>query len=321
MLILSDLHLREETADTVCDQILPDVRKIAPEDGTQTIAILGDVFHVRYHVSVRLLLRLRDELNRGGEAGLSYIIIPGNHDQIDVHGRNVLEHLDDLPHVSVYTEPTWDEYGLWFPYRKPELVPELLNCALDLGDVADLNVLFIHHGVKGAWMNDNVQNVDGLELEPYSFGTIVCGHYHRHQKVGKNVWYVGSPYQTRADEAGQPKGYCMWDGNQLTFHEMNWGRKYHKLEAVAGTLDLQGVQPGDEVRVTVKTEVEAEALGKTLSGLEVTHVITVAAKSQEARLAVEDGASLETFAEAYVEASPTELDKKKLLSTFRQIAK
>lgn len=321
MLLLSDLHLREETADIVLGKVLPGIRAVARERDDRHIGILGDILHFRYHVPVRLLNGLRDELREGDR--LKYTIIPGNHDQVDVAGRNALEHLDDLEHVEVFTQPQWRGNALWFPYRKLELVEGLLREVMSqAGSSTGKLVLFIHHGIKGAWMNDGMQDRDGLpaDLTLLSvFDRVICGHYHMHQHVSPKVSYVGSPYQTRADEAGQPKGYCVWDGTNLTQIQMHWGRRFHKIVPVNGEVDMEGVQPGDEVRIEASTKAEAEGFGKILAELGVTHIVTVKDEALQARLDVKEGSGFEDFAHAYVEAELTELDKGRLLETFKQI--
>ncbi len=322
MLLLSDLHLQEDSQDIVLGEVIPGIIEVARESGEEHIAILGDVFHFRYHVPVKLLNGLRDALTAGAEHGLRFTILPGNHDQVDVEGRNALECVGDLPHVTVHTYPYWGEDGLWFPYRKQELVEPLLaemirQTPLNNGDAP---VLFIHHGIKGAWMNDGFQNTDGLPIGLFAtFGMVLCGHWHKFQYVGRNCAYVGSPYQTKADESGQAKGYCTWDGGQLTHHPMDWGHRYHRLTSADGTLDLQHVKPGDDVRVNARTKEEAEALGKILNQLGVSHVINIDQEKLEARLDVQDGAPLEAYVRAYVAVAETELNKERLLQVYQQV--
>ena len=80
-------------------------------------------------------------------------------------------------------------------------------------------------------MNSNIQDEDGLPQDVFAkFDKVLCGHYHKQQNVGSNITYLGSPWMTRADEAGQPKGFAEWDGKTLTRHNREYGRKFHKFE-------------------------------------------------------------------------------------------
>lgn len=317
MLILSDLHLQQDSQDIVLGEVLPGIIDIARNAGQDEIAILGDLFHVRYHIQVKLLNGLRDILKSAG--AYLWHILPGNHDQVDVAGRNALEHLDDLSNVRVYSEPIWNEHGLWFPYRKPELFPELL-ASMTFKVMPHDPVIFMHQGIRGAWMNDGFQNKDGVSidlLKPFAY--VISGHYHKHHFLNPRCAYVGSPYQTKSDESGQVKGYCVWDGQNLLHVAREWGHRYHRLTSTDGTLDLQHVKSGDNVRVNARTKQEAEALGKILNELDVTHVVNVEPEKVEARLDVQDGASVKAYARAYVEASKTPLDKTRLLEMFDQV--
>lgn len=326
MLLFSDLHLREESEDTVFEEVLPGILQAALDRNEKVIACLGDVLHFRHRVVVRLMNRLRDELRRWGSQGIEVIILPGNHDQIDYQGRNALEHLDDLKNVSVYTEPQWDEHGLWIPYRKRN---EDIEAALRISSHAFPRrgvppmVAFMHCGVRDAWMNDNIQDSEGLPASVFqTFNRVLCGHYHKHQDVGGKISYIGSPYQTKADEAGQNKGYAIWDGQNLEYVMTHWGKRYHRFELKSGQeLDLSGVDPKDEVRVTTAAGVDPDAIGKALAkaGIE-RHTVTPAVQVSEQRLDVGDGASMAEYAVAYVSQQETSLDSDKLMGVFTELS-
>ena len=324
MIIFSDLHLREETAETVFGEVLPGIYEAAKQHLDKEIVCLGDVFHVRFKVDGRLQNALKDEFKRWVDAGLSLRILPGNHDQYNVDGRNVLEVFDEINHVEVYSSPREDSDGFWIPYRKN--IDEVKQAV----QYANTNwqgkkVLFMHHGVRGAWMNDGYQNKDGIELETFGgWHTILCGHYHKRQTVGLNLHYLGSPYQTKADEARQPKGYSLWDGEKLTFVETHWGSKYHIIEIGEDqTLDLSQVQPRDEVRVTVKgkgSELRVASLAKQLRDLGIErHTVTPEIEQTEARLDVRPQASVDEYAKAYVDAMDTSLNREMLMNIYTEL--
>jgi len=215
MILFSDLHLCEESAETVFGQVLPGLFRACIERKDYEIACLGDIWHIRYKIDARLQNLLRDELVRWTLVGIRITILPGNHDQYEIDGRNALEVLGHIAGIQVYTVPTRDSRGLWVPYRKDiseiqVAIREVPESMLPLGEPT----LFLHHGIQGAWMNDKVYDTKGVKLEDIGpqWQTVLCGHYHRHQKMGNRLWYIGSPYQTSVHEAGDPKGYCIWDG-------------------------------------------------------------------------------------------------------------
>jgi DNA repair exonuclease SbcCD nuclease subunit len=327
MIITADLHLREDSADTVLREVLPGIFQACLDTNDRDVAILGDLLHFRYKVDARIQNAVKDELKRWVMAGINVRIIPGNHDQYEVSGRNALELFAEIPGVKVYSVPTWDADGLWIPYRKdPREILEAL--AQDHGIRATTpRTLFMHHGIKGAWMNDRMQDTEGLDLAalaPDRWQAILCGHYHRHQQVGRNLWYIGSPWQTTANEAGQAKGFVVWKGTVPVQVERLWGPRFHRFELQAGqSLDLRGVSPRDEVRVkTVGAGAEAAAavLGKQLVEAGLTHhVVTPEVAPLQARLTVPAGATLEHYAQAYVGQTETDLDKAKLMAVYREL--
>ena len=328
MIIFADVHLREESADTVLNEVLPGIYQACVERKDFQAACLGDLLHFRYKIDARIQNALKDEFRRWNDAGIQLRIIPGNHDQYDVSGRNALEIFDEMKNVLVYSQPTWDKDGLWIPYRKnTDVMQVALQTAFSANQAVPQSVLFLHHGVQGSWMNDNIQDKEGLPLSLFGdfWQTILCGHYHKHQKVGKNLWYIGSPWQTNANEANQTKGYAVWDGKILTPEIKRWGPRFHCFELIPGQeLDLTGVEARDEVRVKVigvGANAAAEKIGQQLAERGVAkHVVTPEIEAMQARLAVPDGATVAQYAQAYVTQFETDLNKERLMKVYGELA-
>lgn len=321
MILFSDLHLCEESADVVFGQVLPGVEAAALEDPAREVACLGDFYHLRYHVNVSLQNRVSEVLERWSQLGITLHLLPGNHDQVDVEGRHALEVFRARPGVVVYDEPCWNTHGLWVPFRARQ---EDLDAALALPRPAvSPPVLFMHQGAIGAWRNNGIQKKDGLAAGAArlrQFKTVLSGHYHKRQNVGRSLFYIGSPYQTRADEYGQAKGITRWDGHRLTWLPRRWGVQFHvvRLE-VGGKLDLSGVEDGDEVRVTAAAGVDVEAVARQLAARGIRHVVTPEVERSDARLDVAPGATLRIFARKYVEQQAAPETVEKLWTVFAEI--
>ena len=327
MIVIADLHLKEESFDVVLHEVLPGIFQACLERSEHEVAILGDVLHFRYKVDARIQNALKDEVERWGGAGIHIRILPGNHDQYDISGRNALELFDAIPNVKVYSKPTWDKDGLWIPYCKdPKAIASALR-TLAPGIPETANTLFLHHGVRGAWMNDNVQDSEGVELEsldPLRWKAILCGHYHKHQKIGQNFWYVGSPWQTTANEAGQVKGFVEYSNQALAFVPKTWGPRFHRFELAPGqALDLSQVNPRDEVRVKTMgagAEAAAAIIGKQLVTIGLArHVVTPEVEPMQARLSVPMGATLANYATAYVQQIGTDLNHGRLMQMYGEL--
>jgi len=325
MLIFSDLHLREDSADVVLGEVLPGILDACVKAGESVLACLGDFYHFRYRIDVRIQNEVRAWLQRVARAGISVHLLPGNHDQVDFIGRNALEVFADYTNVRVYTEPTWTEVGLWIPYRKdPNDIAKALALPAPQGFQSAPRVLFMHHGVRGAFMSNTMLDTEGLPLEWFqSWSRVLCGHYHKRQDLGQ-LTYIGSPWQTKADEAGQPKGFAFWNGRELKFEDKRWGPRYADLEVGPGAMELAlkyagSYGPRDIVRIRTAPGIDPGAVGAAFAAKGATVVVTPEVVIAEARIQLPESSSLADYAAKYVELTPTSLDKTKLMAVFKEL--
>lgn len=325
MLVTSDLHLKPETEDVVF-AVLDAMEKHAEKATGAVVVLNGDIFDVRYHVPVHLLLRLHDALQRWvQELGFRVRVNVGNHDQCSVDGRNVLEVLEGAGAV-VYSHPGWDDLGLWLPYRKDAsaLASFVLN---NPRPATSPSRAFLHHGVIGAMMNDHrlAGPTDGLPPALFqNFDLVVCGHWHKHQQLG-NIVYSGSPYQTKADEANQQKGFLDVHGSTWKFIPLNIGAPRH-FKCVFGAQGLLGAEGADLARDTLHVKIPAgfseDDVAAHLKGQGFQKVFldppdTVAPTEQ--RLDVKEGASLDDYARAYVALKGGTLNHARLLQMLEYV--
>ena len=245
--------------------VLNEFTRHANEKNIDNMMIVGDIYDVRYAVPVVIQNALMDWVSA---QTCTVHIIPGNHDQESVQGRNALEVLGLAPHVNVYTEPTWTKHGCALPYRVnvQDLITFINENPCPKGC---LNVAWLHHGVIGAKMNDHViaGELDGIHPDALkSFDVVYAGHWHRHQEVpNSNVVYIGSPRQVHADEAGQEKGFLWMDYSGWEHVEIRVGKRHHRLRLTAGgTLDTSGIAPGDIVHATVEDEADTQRVAAAL---------------------------------------------------------
>jgi DNA repair exonuclease SbcCD nuclease subunit len=294
MIIFSDLHLDRDSADVCLNEILPGICKAAL-NSDRHVVFLGDWWHLRYRVDVRLQVAVRDELLRWSDCGVRCQILVGNHDQVNVLGRNALEVFSDLPNVQVFSKPAFEPVDYtWLPYRK------------DMSEYTLVQSKFMGRTVF-------VHATEGLDPSHFVGARVFAGHYHKRQSIdakGTTIWYVGSPRQVTAAEAGQPKGFCAVEGNTVTFVDTNWGPKYHRVELEQGQqLDLSGVAKGDDVRVTVGNEAECARIGAQLDALGVRHTVTPRVQPAEVRHVVDSIAGLRGYAGVWVREHAQDADR------------
>lgn len=311
MILFSDLHLRPESED-VCFAVLDEVQRHAEKEPDKRIVCLGDVWHVRYAVPVRLLNRLDRLFHAWKRSGITIDILPGNHDQVDVAGESALEIFGGT--AIVHSEPDFDGQHTWLPYRKD---PQTLADWIAAHPESKGSLAFLHHGVVGAWTNEGTHAglADGIAPEALGgFRTVFCGHWHRHQQVA-NAVFVGSQWQTRADEAGEQKG-CIRVGpdGSWRFLPMKIGKRFHRA---ASPSDAAEIQAGDVVRVPAGTSQATVAAFQAL-GVEV---FAEAAVGPAAPPRLGTGAPLRVQAERYValQQIPEGLDAAELMAVFDDV--
>lgn len=320
MIIFADLHLREESESVVLGTILPMLHEAAKQDEDRTLVCLGDFWHLRYLIPVYLQIAVCDFCKKLHADQIKFLLLPGNHDQINPAGNNALEVYDAFPHVTVYNGVTWTKDGLWVPYRKD---PQTLRAAvLWPAPAGAISVLWTHHGVKGARMNNQRVDTEGVDAAALGgFQHIITGHYHLPQRVGR-VTYVGSPYQINAGEAGQVKGFGIFNRRTLEFkfQPISVGKQFHFFEAhdPAG-MDLTRVRRGDEVRITTPAGADSAEFVRALEGAGVSVVVTPAVEERGDRLAVGPGAAITEYAQAYVREFSKDLDPARLMAIFQAV--
>lgn len=321
MLLFSDLHLRAESMSVV-REVFTQLLKEAHKNGAGTIGFLGDFYHLRYAVPVEVQNMVATWLEEIHGSGLQIILLPGNHDQVDEMGTNALEVFDGWPHVTVHTEPCLDEWGAWLPYRKPSFVPQILD---DLRKARSTpQPLFAHLGVSGAMMNNLKADNHGISSGQFEgFERVMLGHYHKQQDLGGGlIHYIGSPYQTRADEWGQAKGFALWDAQERTFTRLQQdiGPKYHrlKLEDLGEAQDVPW-GPQDRVKLMVpEVTDELKAWVQSTPG----HVILEdqSDKVVQTRFAFKQGTSLIEFVQKYMlDNQPKNLDQNVLWMQWEEL--
>ena len=113
------------------------------------------------------------------------------------------------------------------------------------------------------------------------------------------------------------RGQARTDPRPLDGLERGVGYPAHLLLAKVWAV---GIDPRDEVRVRTVSGVDPEVVGKALVKAGITNsVVTPDVEQLQARLSVPENASLGMFAQAYVDAQDTPLDKVKLMKVFEEV--
>ncbi|GBF93021.1 hypothetical protein Rsub_05632 [Raphidocelis subcapitata] len=202
----SDLHVSHRTLEVSLEVL----RRVASEAGARGAGVLflGDFWDRRGDLPVGPLNEVIREM-RSWEAPV--LMLPGNHDQVDLAGRNhALTPLAAACRAAhVFSEPTLWAGALWLPYRREEsqLRAALAAAAAAAAAAAPPRAVFAHADVLAARVNAAHQAASGLPAGVFPRDVpVYMGHYHLPQTVpGTRITYIGSPYQVSRSEAGQSK--------------------------------------------------------------------------------------------------------------------
>lgn len=331
MIQFSDLHLEPKSAPTALE-VLRRIPDVCAARNDWHVAFLGDFWMVRHTLPVRLLVEARDIIAGWRKRGVTRAdVLVGNHDQIDIEGRNALEVFDGVgDFVHVHTEPGWTDAGFWLPYRHAhdETRAALARALAEAGDRP--RVLFAHLGILGAWMNNTKRDETGLPVEDLAgWKRVFLGHYHRHNVVQKGVMYVGSPYQVSYAEASQAKGTVHWDGAAATFLPWEIGPRHHKVVFDAdhpAAIEMPQVREGDKLWVVVKGQMAGAAQKAVADNLKAIGIaparidIDMQPVEKAARIEVRPEETRAQLAARYVGAQDIPDDyKAMLLETFKRV--
>ncbi len=245
----TDLHVAPATIDRALD-VLGRVRELAIAHEAR-ILCLGDFWDLRGSLSVRLVDRVLEELNRWQEAGLEAVFIPGNHDQVTTSGRvHGVRIFEGFPNITVTTEPVlWPERKIAFlPWREDPEEQAALFAGIENGWT-----VFAHAEAAGAISNSGKPMAGRFELG--NARAVYLGHFHKRQLIGDRCWYIGSPFEMDMGERADPHGVALITQDELepAWIDFEDFPKHHRF-VYGESWDLKYVRPGDIAEVHGRPE-------------------------------------------------------------------
>lgn len=198
------------------------------------IVHLGDLFDQRKYINFRSLNHARScFIDPIKERKIPTDIIVGNHDTYyrntnDINSVNELLGADNL--FSIFIDP----YERMYDDVKVLLVPWINSGnrekTLDMMDETDAKILFGHIEINEFDMGSGCIMDHGMDINLFKkFDQVFSGHFHKKQK-GRNVRYLGAPYEITWADYNTLKGFHIFDTEtkELTFIR-NPYRMFHKI--------------------------------------------------------------------------------------------
>ncbi|OGS41878.1 MAG: hypothetical protein A3K67_01890 [Euryarchaeota archaeon RBG_16_62_10] len=190
----------------------------------------GDLFDTARPQNRAITFAL-DQLIRLSEAGIETVLISGNHSTPRLRETgsifSIFEHLD---HIHPVFEPGIERMVLGdvavtaIPHSASPPLSQLVPTAKPAGD-SPINVLVLHAGLLGAGdfrMDEFNEQMVPIEALSDGFDYVAMGHFHKHEKVRKGVYYSGSTERLGFGEAAQEKGFLEVDlpSGDVKFHAL-----------------------------------------------------------------------------------------------------
>jgi DNA repair exonuclease SbcCD nuclease subunit len=236
-LVIGDVHFQERYYARGVE-FIKKIENIANTKKPEFIVVLGDVLD-RHHPKLPAFELAELFISKLVDIAPTYVLI-GNHDYIDNqqflserHWFNSFKRWKNPPIIvdQVISQNYGDKTFIFCPYVPPGRFIEALNTSVkddipishsreigvkslcDLDNMWELaDCIFCHQEFRGCEYHPQIQSKIGDKYDE-NYPTIISGHIHKASRVGKNIFYPGTPYQCTFGE-DEDKG--VW---YVTFQE------------------------------------------------------------------------------------------------------
>ena len=323
------------------------VGEVADAQGIRYVLFGGDLFHTRQSVKTAALNMVAYAIRRYfSDREINLIMIPGNHDYADRVGHvHSLQVLAQLPFVHVLDgDPlshfvTKDLVVSGAPYSDDmHETKKRLDIAAEVSrghrktNPDRPTILLGHCGIQGGKVGSDYVLVSDMDIKstdiPFdAFDLCLFGHYHQHQTIDKNAYYIGALTEHNWSDTGGKRGYLTIDTGAVP--TMSGGcislarteTDAPKFVTCKSKKDLEKARSVDFVTyytdktLTSEQQAELRELSKT-DTFEIKPVKTDEEKTIE--LAI-DNLDPTTALEPWVKAHGGDLDEKKLLKMGKDL--
>jgi len=321
--LIADTHFNEPYAFASVDKYGVNSRfanqmsvwDIIPQD-TDILVHLGDLFNSKFRLNRQIYDRVFDSFNKA--PGDYKIFVLGNHDYYSFHKEPTLSPFREICSMCVHRYVHMDIGGVRFHCIRYPALPkhffEDVDMAVEnLG--SGVNILLAHVGVAEASIGPlqlNLSLSDTVhisELRYKHFDYVFLGHYHKHQQLANNVWYVGSPLQLSFSEREEKKGIMTLDtdNGKLEFVQNTVAPRFHVIKITnPKQLAKMVLNDKDFYRLELECQVSRSILDNTTKDKNVSIEGGIVEK-REIRL--KEGISPQEIISEYVDIMKPDLDK------------
>lgn len=252
-LIISDLHLTENTHDAYRWEVFSTVRTYLKQHNIPDLFILGDLLDKKDRHPSELVNHLINELVECSKIA-HVTILKGNHDYLKPEHPflDFLNHIDNITWIDKPRLMFKDvDKILWLPHsRTPEVDWEEL-------EYDDLDFVFMHQSVIGCKVSNMFEMNHGLNLKWLTSRTkakIYSGDIHVPQDIDV-LTYIGTPHPVAFGDHYQPRMLHLKDSVHVEI-------PLHTIQRLALTItsidDLKSIckihkaKAGDHLKLKIK---------------------------------------------------------------------
>lgn len=211
----------------LCEKAAKDVLRICKERNLTAVVIAGDLKKQYNPVDLRVTHFWMDFISQLRKQGRQVILVLGNHDRLGMYSeaQNWMPILERAGASVVHKAPRvtpigWKGVLSCVPFSSStETSREWFKTAANRGGAN--SILIFHNDLLGARYNllgqSSPARLKPTDLRPYAYRWCLGGHIHLRQKIGDNIYYVGSPFATDWGEANQQKGYTVIEDDKKSF--------------------------------------------------------------------------------------------------------
>ena len=327
------LNSRLQDALNCIDQ----VRDYAVKVNAEMVLFGGDLFHLRRYVPTQVFNAVTDRLYTFVEAEMPLVAIPGNHDQSDKEGNWHALHTFGML-CTLIEETGWRQvvgrsgqvYNiLGIPFTESrEAVQEACKSAPPSLTKKLPRLLLAHLGVVGAQLGadfvyNNLADCSLEDLNTKAFDVALLGHFHLHQKLNKNTYYIGAPLQHNWGDRFQTRGFIEYDTNTRKVTQIECrAPKFIEVEDVEGWQD--GQLDDSYVRLVSDEEYSIDRREEVRQDIGARSLEVVRPKVEReivSRTSLTPGESYDKIISKYISEVGTELDADLLAEIGREMLK
>ena len=207
LLVIGDVHAVPKELDE-CAKLVDFIIKTAVKEKVDSILFTGDIFDTHAVIRVEVLNFWKEQFSKMRfEHNLTVSCLIGNHDrpgskqaeEVNLHSLSSLSWWG----VEIFDEPKviYENIGV-IPYTHDK--NKFVKWCKELYKKGIVETTFAHQTFVGAMYESNFPAPDGVDQDLVPQNTIISGHIHKKQQIGK-VNYIGSPRWRKKSDANEQK--------------------------------------------------------------------------------------------------------------------